>query len=164
MRITRTEFFDFWNLLRWILEWTRFYKAFTSTRCLSFNKWISNRLTPSSSLSAFSTTINSLIETPANFIGFILFTINTGIIEFMVAYSFINSNLLKFTFFLFLLTKSNKLVNVHLSLFIILFLILFIFLIQSKDEIINIRQIYLRNFMHIMVSIWNLKLFIFTGY
>jgi hypothetical protein len=81
----------------------------------------------------------------------------------MVTNSFINRNLLKFTFFLFLLTKSNKLINVHLSLFIVLVLMLFIFLIQSKDKIINVRQIYLRHLMHIMVSIWNLQLFIFTG-
>lgn len=163
MWIIRTEFFDFRNFLRWILERTWFYKAFTSTHRLSFNKWISNRLSPSSPLPAFSTTINSLIKAPANFIRFILFTISTRIIEFMVTNSFINRNLLKFTFFLFLLTKSNKLINVHLSLFIVLVLMLFIFLIQSKDKIINVRQIYLRHLMHIMVSIWNLQLFIFTG-
>ena len=162
MWFTRAKFLDIWNLLRWILEWTRFNKAFARTHSLSLNKGIGNRLSPSSPLSSFSTSMNSLIKTPANFIWFILFTINTWIIKFMITNAFIYSNLLKIKLFLFLLTKCNQLINIHLSLFIYLFLILIVFLIQPKNKVIDIRQVYLRNLVHIMVSIWNLKLFIFT--
>jgi hypothetical protein len=137
--ITRIKFLDIRNFLRWIRKRTRFNEAFASTHRLFLNKWISNRLSPSSPLSTFPTSIYSLIKTPTNFIWFILFTINTRIIKFMVTHSFIYSDMLKFTLFLFLLTKRNELVNVHLSLFISLFLILFIFLIQPKNKVINIR-------------------------
>lgn len=162
MRFSRTKLLDLRNLLRWILEWTRFNKAFVSAHRLSLNKWFGNRLSPSSPLPAFPTPINSLIKTPSNFIWFIILFLR--IIEFMITDCFIYSNMLIITLFLFLLTKCNKLVDIHLSLLIILFFILFnlfIFLIQAKNKIIDIRQVYLRNLMHIMVSIGNLKLFIF---